>query len=71
MTLVMLAIGLGVVGALASAQVVATLLFGVSPRDPLTYGAVTGSLALVALMACWLPARRASAVSPQSALRHE
>jgi len=43
----------------------------VSPRDPLTFGVVAGTLTLVALVACWVPARRASAVSPQTALRSD
>jgi putative ABC transport system permease protein len=71
MSLVGVALILGVVVALAAAQVLATLLFGISPRDPLTYGAVCGALLLVALTACWIPARRASAVSPQEALRFD
>jgi ABC-type lipoprotein release transport system permease subunit len=48
-----------------------SLLFGVSPHDPLTYVAVTGAFILVGLAACWIPARRAAAVSPQTALRFE
>jgi len=71
MVLVVGALLLGVVTALATGQVLASLLFGVSPRDPLTYGAVSGALLLVAFAACWIPARRASAVSPQEALRFD
>jgi len=71
MALVAAAVILGVVGALAAGRVMASLLFGVSPRDPLTYGTVTGVLLVVSLVACWLPARRASAVSPQEALRFD
>jgi putative ABC transport system permease protein len=71
MALAAIAVCLGVLGALATAQVLASLLFGVSPRDPLTYGGVVAVLLLVSLVACWYPARRASAVSPQTALRAE
>lgn len=71
MVMVAIAVGVGLVGALATGTVLASLLFDVSPHDPLTYGAVTGTLVLVALLACWLPARRASSVSPQTALRSE
>jgi ABC-type lipoprotein release transport system permease subunit len=44
---------------------------GVSPSDPLTYGAVVFSFALVALLASWLPARRAARIHPVEALRGE
>ena len=71
MGLVLVAVALGVGGALATAQVMSSLLFGISARDPLTYGAVTAVLTLVAAVACYVPARRASTVSPQTALRSD
>ena len=64
-------IPLGLAGSLAFARVLQTLLFDTSPSDPLTLGAVASLLALVASLACWLPARRATKVDPMVALRAE
>jgi len=60
---------LGTAVALALTRVMSTLLYGVSPMDPVTYAAVAASLATVALLATYLPARRASRVDPVIALR--
>src|SRR5690606_34977393 len=69
LALVVVAIGVGVVGALVVGQALSGLLFEVSPRDPTTYVVVTAMLGVVAALACWIPARRASGVDPQTALR--
>jgi ABC-type antimicrobial peptide transport system permease subunit len=62
---------LGVALALLLGRVVSTLLFGVSGRDPLTLAGVSAVLTLVALLACYIPARRAARVDPLVALRCE
>jgi putative ABC transport system permease protein len=64
-------LALGVLGALALTQVLSSLLFGVSARDPLTFVLVPATLLLVSLAACWIPARRAMRVNPVVALRGE
>ncbi len=64
-------IALGLLAALGLTQVLASLLFGVSARDPLTFVSIAALLATVALLATWLPARRASRVDPMVAIRNE
>jgi ABC-type antimicrobial peptide transport system permease subunit len=69
--LVALGLALGFAGAWFSAQLLSSLLYGVSPHDPPTFAAVPALLAAVALVACWLPSRRATRIDPIVALRAE
>jgi ABC-type antimicrobial peptide transport system permease subunit len=62
---------LGIFGAVAAARVLRSFLYSVDPGDPLTFLAVIGVLSAAALVACWLPARRATKVDPIQALRYE
>jgi len=71
MRLAIAGVVLGVGAAYWLAQLIATFLFGVTPRDPLVFGGVPLLLTAVALLAVWIPARRASRVDPIIALRYE
>jgi putative ABC transport system permease protein len=71
MKLALAGIAIGLVGALALTRLMKSLLFGVSANDPLTFGSIALLLALVTLIACWIPARRATRVNPISALKRE
>jgi len=66
-----LGVVIGLVGAVALMQVLTSLLFGVQPAYWLTFGLVSGGLMLVALLACYVPARRAAKTDPLKALRYE
>src|SRR5262245_22292279 len=71
MTLALLGIVIGFTASFGLMRLLKTLLFGVSPTDPMTFAVIPLSLAVVALLACYLPARRAAKVDPLLALRHE
>jgi len=67
--LILIGVGVGLAGALAGGRWVAALLFGVTPADPATFAAAAVMLALTALCATYVPARRAARVDPTEALR--
>jgi putative ABC transport system permease protein len=64
-------IAAGTIVALAGGRLIASVLYGVSPRDPTVFAVTAAALLGVALVACWIPARRASRLSPALSLRGE
>ncbi|MGH9586524.1 MAG: FtsX-like permease family protein, partial [Acidobacteriaceae bacterium] len=64
-------IACGLVAAFAAMRLMASILFGVSPVDPLTYAAISALVFVTVWLACWLPSRKAAAVDPMHALRAE
>ncbi len=71
MKLSLIGLAIGLAAALALAELVTTLLFGVEPFDPASYGATAAVLLAVSLLACYVPARRATLVDPIVAIRQE
>src|SRR5262249_17330946 len=71
LTLAGAGLAIGLVGAAAATRLLTQMLFQVKPGDPLTYGAVIALLAIVAMAASYIPARRAAKVDPLAALRQD
>ena len=71
MKLALLGVAVGLAGAFALTRLMATMLFGVEPTDAVTFGGITILLITVALLACYLPGRRATKVEPTISLRYE
>ena len=71
MAVVMVGVGIGLAGAIAVTRYLDTMLFGLSPLDTMTFAGVSLAFVFTAILACYIPARRAAKVDPMVALRHE
>jgi ABC-type antimicrobial peptide transport system permease subunit len=71
MSITLVGIAVGLIGAFALTRIMTSMLYETTPTDPLTFVAVAGGLMVVAILACYLPARRATKVDPLVALRYE
>lgn len=71
LALTAIGLGLGLAGALWATRALASLLYGITPTDPATFAATAALFVLIALLACWIPARRATRTDPLTALRTE
>jgi len=71
MKLALAGVAIGLLASLILMRLMKTLLFGINPTDPLTFGVLALLLIFVAFLACWVPARRATKVDPMIALRAE
>jgi ABC-type antimicrobial peptide transport system permease subunit len=69
--LTLLGLAVGIVGAVLITRTMRALLFGVSPTEPIVFGAIAALLLVVAILACWIPARRAMRLDPMDALRQD
>jgi putative ABC transport system permease protein len=70
-TLALIGIALGLAGAFAATRLMKSLLFGVTTTDATTFAVVSALILVVAVLACYIPARRAAKVDPMEALRYE